>query len=158
MNKIKHYRVLSGSSAKSLEDQVIDLILNDGYSLQGGVSVGYAMGESSLKGGGIISAPLFSQAMVLYESNEIIQNQVEEDEWIPDGKNGFYHGVYQDDSGEWNVAHFSECEGGENCRLFKYLSDPDRAHYTLPGYEYTVTEVKGAFYFEAKKLEDEESE
>lgn len=60
------YRVLSGSSAKSLEDQVNDLC-NDGYMPQGGVSIAYAVGESSLRGGGTISAPVYTQAMVKVE-------------------------------------------------------------------------------------------
>lgn len=58
------YRILRGESAKSLEKQVEELANNDGFITQGGVSVAYAMGESNLMGGGVISAPVFSQAMV----------------------------------------------------------------------------------------------
>lgn len=62
------YRVLSGASAKSLEDQVVDL-MQDGYEPIGGVSVteaGSRMIESALRGGGMIHQVelLFSQAML----------------------------------------------------------------------------------------------
>ena len=43
------YRVLSGASAKSLEEQVVDLS-RDGFEPIGGVSVAHAVGESSLVG------------------------------------------------------------------------------------------------------------
>jgi len=33
------YRVLSGASARSLEEQVVDLCANDGFIPQGGVAV-----------------------------------------------------------------------------------------------------------------------
>jgi hypothetical protein len=63
------YRVLSGASAKSLEEQVADLANNDGYIPQGGVSVYFrstGMVESALIGNGMIQTGeiLFSQAMV----------------------------------------------------------------------------------------------
>ncbi len=62
------YRVLSGASAKSLQDQVIDLA-SDGYIPQGGVSVVVfptRLVESALIGNGMIqqSDVLYSQAMV----------------------------------------------------------------------------------------------
>lgn len=63
------YRVLSGASAKSLEEQVTDLANNDGYIPQGGVTVTFrstGMVESALIGNGMIQTGeiLFSQAMV----------------------------------------------------------------------------------------------
>lgn len=50
------YRTVEGSSAQSLAEQVNDLIENDGYSLQGGVSI------AGLSTGGF----LWSQALVKY--------------------------------------------------------------------------------------------
>lgn len=64
-NKIKiDYRILSGASARSLEEQVNDLC-NDGYMPQGGVTTSYVgstvLEESDTKP----EMVLFSQAMVL---------------------------------------------------------------------------------------------
>jgi len=63
------YRVLSGASAQSLEEQVIDLCANEGFIPQGGVAVteaGSQYVESMLKGSGPIKqvALLYSQAVV----------------------------------------------------------------------------------------------
>ena len=62
------YRIISGASAKSLEEQVNDL-LQEGWQLQGGVSIttaGSRTVESYLRGGGTINQIeiLFSQAMI----------------------------------------------------------------------------------------------
>jgi hypothetical protein len=62
------YRVLSGASAASLEEQVIDLS-KEGYSPQGGVDVsifGTRLRESYLRGKGMVQETdiLFSQAMI----------------------------------------------------------------------------------------------
>lgn len=62
------YRVLSGASAKSLEEQVVDL-MSEGYVPQGGLVmavIGTHLHESALRGNGMLSQNelLFSQAMV----------------------------------------------------------------------------------------------
>lgn len=81
------YRVLSGASVKSLEEQVMDLA-REGYIPQGGLAIAYATGTSNLVGNGIISAPLFSQAMVLVGPVKALQSATEgttapdRDEWI----------------------------------------------------------------------------
>ena len=143
MGLMKHYRVISGSDIKSLEEQINDIMKNEGCELAGGVSFVTYADQST----GYIQA-------IEMEAGEAIIN--DDPEWIPDGKNGFYHGVYQDEKNKWTVLHMSDCEGGERCRLFKYLNDPDCSHVLLRGYEYTVTEdIDGAFNFDPKQLPEE---
>lgn len=58
------FRVLSGASANSLEEQVVDLMTNEGFIPQGGVAVTY-MGRVELDGpDDMIAELLYSQAMV----------------------------------------------------------------------------------------------
>ena len=57
------YRVLSGAGAKSLEEQVVDL-MSEGFEPIGGVTSAYAVGQSSLVGEGMVGQFLFSQAMI----------------------------------------------------------------------------------------------
>lgn len=57
-----------------------------------------------------------------------------------------------------NVYHFSDCEGGEDCALFKYLSiegNPEK--HLKNGYEFDVSKNdKGDFVFsDGRKLEDD---
>lgn len=64
-----HYRVLSGASASSLEEQVNDLC-NDGYMPQGGVIAAYIASPLYVGEGHEQAKPetiLFSQAMVKVE-------------------------------------------------------------------------------------------
>ena len=87
------YRVLSGATAKSLEEQVIDLA-QEGFVPQGGVSVsecGSQYVESALVGNGPIKqvALLFSQAMVKLSEPKIVQtvngktvDKPDRDQWV----------------------------------------------------------------------------
>lgn len=70
------YRVLSGASAKSLEEQVVDLV-KDGFVPQGGVAVtifGTRLRESYLKGNGMVqeSEVLYSQAMIKLKPAKVV--------------------------------------------------------------------------------------
>lgn len=76
------YRVLSGASASSLEEQVEDL-LKEGWKLQGGVSTDTmitGVQPSALRGGGNINITqtLFSQAMTLDPVDEVVPESVKE--------------------------------------------------------------------------------
>jgi len=77
------YRVLSGASAKSLEEQVVDL-MSEGYVPIGGVSSAYATGQSSLAGGGMIGAWLFSQAMLKQDDTAIPEasEKPDREQWV----------------------------------------------------------------------------
>lgn len=58
------YRILSGASARSLEEQVIDLCVNEGFIPQGGVAVTY-MGKVKVNSPDeTIAEILYSQAVV----------------------------------------------------------------------------------------------
>lgn len=58
------YRVLSGASARSLEEQVIDLCVNEGFIPQGGVAVTY-MGRLKVNDpDDTIAEILYTQAVV----------------------------------------------------------------------------------------------
>lgn len=65
----------------------------------------------------------------------------------------YMHGVDCDKKGEINVYHFSDCEGGEACSLFKYLSqDGVPEKHLSKGYEYWVKRnAKGEFEFTDKR-------
>jgi len=63
------YRVLSGASAQSLEEQVIDLCANEGFIPQGGVavtvySIAYKPGINTGDGVMPTSEYIYSQAVV----------------------------------------------------------------------------------------------
>lgn len=64
-------------------------------------------------------------------------------------ENGYWHAVDCDKKGTVNVYHFSDCEGGEKCALFQYLSKPGGMEKHIKrGNEYTVTKNKtGGFVF-----------
>lgn len=82
------YRVLSGASAKSLEEQVTDL-MSEGYVPIGGATVveaGSRMIESALRGNGMIRQVelLFSQAMLKHDEQPVpepVENS-DRDDWI----------------------------------------------------------------------------
>ena len=67
----------------------------------------------------------------------------------PFDKTEFYHWVDSTAKGVVHVYHASDCEGGEDCRLFQYLSQGDTMEQHLKrGHEYTVTQdVSGSFIF-----------
>lgn len=137
---MKKYRIIAGADFGSLEDQINDLLSHEGGELVGGVvHANYQDGST-----GVLQAMMVNDESV----------PAHEPEWIPDGKNGFYHGVYEDE-GNWHVLHMSECEGGENCRLFKHLNRQDSGVKLDHGYEYTVTEKDGEFIFDGRELKEE---
>ena len=114
------YRVLSGASAKSLEEQVVDL-MSEGYQLQGGVSVAYASGESSLRGGGIISAPLFSQAMLKDGPDRTAAaDKPDRDEWIMKRLNDEYRQYWNE---EQQLYVITEQLKGEEVEVWKPTRD-----------------------------------
>jgi hypothetical protein len=61
----------------------------------------------------------------------------------------FYHWVDCDKKGVVNVYHVSDCEKGEDCELFRYLSAPGTMEKHLKrGHEYEVIKDKaGQFEF-----------
>ncbi len=62
--------------------------------------------------------------------------------------NQFYHWVDCTSKGKVTVYHVSSCEGGEECRLFRYLSTADNMEQHLKrNKEYEVSEANGVFMF-----------
>jgi hypothetical protein len=143
---MKKYRVIAGSSLDSLEDQINDIMNAEGLEFIGGASAS-KLSDNSI---------LFMQG-ITYDGTDTKDAPISKEEYI---EKTFIHGVYEHDGpNDWNVLHMSDCEGGENCRLLKYITSAagilDVELKT--GYEYTVTEVDGKFQFEEKKLDSEES-
>jgi len=66
---------------------------------------------------------------------------------------GYMHGVECSRKGKVTVFHFSDCEGGEKCALFKYLAEDGVPEKHLSrGYEYWVKrDDTGAFVFTDKR-------
>jgi hypothetical protein len=59
----------------------------------------------------------------------------------------FYHWVDCNKKGIVNVYHVSDCAGGEDCELFRYLSDGKNMEKHLKrGHEYEVIKAKGGGY------------
>lgn len=138
------YRVLSGASASSLEEQVEDL-LKEGWKLQGGVSTDTMIAgvqPSALRGGGNINITqtLFSQAMTLDPVDEVVPESVKEAPTERDYET--VHLLECDNDSTIDIMHAYCDTENDNCKFIKWLKNDS----TLPlkkNHAYTIEEKIG---------------